>query len=185
MKQSDAVKVKITKASRELQIKAGTGEIDPVRIQKAEKVIVEKTKDFEPVVIPILSRLQQGVLEAKQGLQKIENPAAGEHRTFAEINDIMKSMISGITQPVMDLKATAKMYRYDLISAMANIMLDFLEKLTDLDKDAIEIVEAHHKTISLLLTKKVSGAGGTTGELLQTELQDACQRYFAKKNRKA
>jgi hypothetical protein len=176
-------KVKVTKASKELQLKAGIGEIDPARIQKAEKVIEVSTQDFDPVVAPILTRLEQGIAAAKTGLNRIENPETGEHRTFAEITTAMAQMIAGIIQPVMDLKAMAKMYRYDLVSALANIMLDFLEKLKDMDRDAIEIVEAHHKTITLLIAKKVMGEAGTTGALLKTELEDACQRYYARKNR--
>ena len=73
------------------------------------------------------------------------------------------------------------MFKYDLVSIMANIMVTFLEKITHLDKDAVDIVKAHHKTLTLIVQKKMSGTGGEAGKALAKELQNACIRYFSKR----
>ena len=73
------------------------------------------------------------------------------------------------------------MFKYDLVSIMANIMVTFLEKITHLDKDAVEIVKAHHQTLTLIVQKKMNGTGGEAGKALAKELQSACLRYFSKR----
>jgi hypothetical protein len=81
----------------------------------------------------------------------------------------------------MELKANAATFRYSLIGNLANIMLSFLESLTVMDKDAIEIVKAHHSTLHMIIVRKMTGDGGEGGKQLQKELQQACDRYYHKR----
>lgn len=154
---------RVIKASKNLQLKAGTGDIDPESVKKAEKVIEQNTVDFQPIAQQFLDRLARGILLARAGEGSKED------------------LISGMVQPVMELKANARMFKYDLVTSLANIMMGFLESVRDLDSDAVEIVDAHHKTLSAIVIKKMTGDGGSNGQLLQMELQDACERYFKKR----
>lgn len=156
--------VKIYKASTELQVKAGTGDVDPKKVMRAEAVIMTNTEDFLPLAVTFLNRLDQGISNAR----KADLP--------------MDAKIAGMTQPVMELKANARMFKFDLITVMANIMLGFLETIKQLDNDAIDIVAAHHTTLRAIISKKMKGDGGADGVRLKSELEDACARYFKKRN---
>ncbi len=156
--------VKIYKASTELQVKAGTGDVDEKKVVRAENVIQNNTVDFLPLAVTYLNRLDQGITNAR----KPDVP--------------MAEKIAGMTQPVMELKANARMFKFDLITVMANIMLGFLEAIKQLDNDAIDIVAAHHATLRVIISKKITGNGGPDGVRLKNELEDACARYFKKRS---
>lgn len=163
MSDADTSQVKIIKASTMLQQKAGTGDVDVKKVEKAEHSIQSNNEDFLPIASEFLDRLELGVARARQ-----------ETAPMAE-------RIDGMTKPVMELKANARMFKYDLVTSLANIMLGFLENIKDLDRDAIEIVAAHHTTLKAIIIKKMKGDGGANGSLLKAELEDACQRYFRKR----
>lgn len=155
--------IKIIKASNKLQMKAGAGDIDKAYIERAEKVIENNTENFSEIGREFLDRLAAGVDRARS-------------------TDLpMKDKIAGMTQPVMELKANARMFKYELVSELANVMLGFLESIKELDKDAIEIVAAHHATLSAIITEGRKGDGGESGPMLRKELESACQRYSKKR----
>lgn len=155
---------KIIRASRSLQMKAGKGDIPSEQVQVAESIIVNNDEDFLAIADNFLMRLHNAIEMANRD-------------TGAKKSDL----ISGMVKPVMELKANARMFKYNLITSLANIMLDFLETLEHLDDTAIEIVAAHHKTLSMIVAKKMAGDCGQIGITLQKELQSACQRYLAHK----
>lgn len=163
MSDTDSSQVKIIKASTMLQQKAGTGDVDIKKVEKAENTIQNNSEDFLPIATEFLDRLELGVVRARE-----------DHLS-------MPDKIAGMTRPVMELKANARMFKYDLVTSLANIMLGFLENITSLDKDAIDIVAAHHTTLKAIIVKKMKGDGGANGSLLKAELEDACQRYFKKR----
>lgn len=155
-------KPKVIKAQKDLQEKVGTGKIDEAIVEKCQAVMDNNDIDFQPVAMEFLDKLTQAIKEAKK----------------ADINT--QDSIGGLTAPVMQLKANAATFKYDLIGNLANVMLSFLENITELDKDAISIVEAHHKTLTAIVIKKMQGNGGAFGKQMEEELKSACQRYFAK-----
>lgn len=157
-------KPKITKADLSLQKKIGTGQIDERVVKKCQEVMDRNEVDFGPLALELLSKLDVAVKEAKKG---------GKPKAQA---------VQDIVTPVMQLKANAATFKYDLISNLANVMLSFLEAITDLDKTVIEIVEAHQKTLSVIVMKKMAGTGGAPGKQLEDELKGACKRYFTKKS---
>ena len=82
----------------------------------------------------------------------------------------------------MTLKANASIFHYPLVGELAKIMLDFIETIKVLDKDAIDIVSAHHDTLYAIIKKKMRGDEGLKqGEAFITELKEACARYFKKR----
>lgn len=78
---------------------------------------------------------------------------------------------------VMQLKANAAVFHYRLVGNLAQVMLGFLESLTHIDDNALEIVDAHHKTLNAIIAKQMKGDGGQHGQELQQELIRACERY--------
>lgn len=155
-------KAKIYKASKALQLKAGTGELSPDKVIKANRIIEDNRVDFSEIADDFLLRLLEGVRKARAG--------AGTQ----------DDLIAGLVKPVMSLKAHGKMFQFELVSALADIVLGFLEHIRELDADVIDIVEAHHKTLGLIIKKGIRGNGGSSGPLLKAELTDACQRYYNK-----
>lgn len=154
--------VKIIKATRDLQSKAGVGDIPAEKIVRAERAIEKDTTDFQDIAPAFLSALHDAIQRARA--------AAGD--TDILINDLVK--------PVMELKANGRMFKYELVGTLANIMLGFLEHVVELDSDVIDIVEAHHKTLNLIVQTRISGDGGQKGALLLSELESVCNRYYSK-----
>lgn len=155
-------KANIIKATYDLQKKVGKGPIDESIIKKSQEMIDTNDVDFAPVALAILERLKAKIEEAK-------NPS----RSF----DDMKQLF---IQPIMELKANATTFHYDLVGSLANVMLGFLESIKIMDKDAIEIVRAHHDSLHAIIIHKVKGHGGARGQALVSELKNACDRYYNK-----
>lgn len=157
--------VKIYKASKELQMKAGTGQVDAETISKAEKAIEETSIDFAPMAKRHLDDLQQALDKTKKGeLDK----------------DTLHEMV---TRPVMSLKSEGAMFSYNLVGDLANIMLSFLESVNEVDKTVLQILQAHHTTLNAVVNNKMKGDGGPTGNSLKTELRQAIQRYHQQKRK--
>lgn len=153
----------IIKASRILQSKVGAGEIDQAKISKMQKIIDDSPVDFAPMAGPLLDEL-------KAAIDKARKTNTGNDR----------ALIAAMTAPVMQIKANASMFKYTLVGRLAGIVLDLLENISTLDTAIIEIVEAHHKTLDLIVSNRMTGDGGNYGAQLEAELRDACKRYFVK-----
>tara|TARA_B100001179_G_scaffold200593_1_gene161162 strand:- start:1007 stop:1486 length:480 start_codon:yes stop_codon:yes gene_type:complete len=155
--------VRVFKASYDLQHKVGKGPLDEDTVRRCQAVLDREATGFEDLAGDILDQLELAIEKARMG--KNDDGA----------------LIDEMTQPVMELKANARMFKYGLVSSLANIMLGFLESIDKLDKDAIEIVSAHQKTLYAIISREMKGDGGESGALLERELRDAIRRYFSKK----
>lgn len=151
------------KASYDLQNKVGKGPIDEATIKHSQTLIDTNNVDFGPHALAILQRLKDALDQAKY---------------VGNSFDDMKAML---IKPVMELKANAAIFHYDLVGKLAAIMLGFLENIKIMDADAIEIVRAHHDSLHMIVVRKLSGDGGAAGQALINELQQACERYYNKK----
>lgn len=156
-------KASIIKADYTLQKKVGTGPIDERTIKSSQHVIDNNNVDFAPMALTILEKLDAA-------LKRANDPSV-----------TMEQMKSLLTVPVMELKANATIFHYELIGSLANIMLGFLETITTMDHDAYEIVKAHHASLHMIVVRKMNGDGGAAGKMLINELQQACDRYHHKK----
>lgn len=158
--------VKITKASRTLQEKAGTGEIDPLLVERAEQFIQENKEDFLPLALEMMALLAH----------RIEEVSRKKNRNHA---DLLK-----LQQPIMQIKANGRMFHFALATGLAAIVLDFLEHVDKPDDDVLAIVQAHLSGLQLVMKKKIQDEKDTNGALLLREIEDACKRYHKKKTGK-
>lgn len=156
-------KPKVIKANYRLQQKVGAGPLDEKAVKASQTVIETNQVDFGPLGLSILKKLEEG-------LGHVSDPSVK-----------MEQMRQILITPVMELKANAAIFHYTLIGDLANIMLSFLEAVTVLDHDAIEIVKAHHNTLHMIIVRELKGTGGDAGKQLAKELQQACDRYYHKR----
>ncbi len=148
-----------------LQAKVGAGPLDKNIVEECQKVMDQNDIDFVPLGLEYLEKLDSAIKSAKSGQ--------------ASKNDAVVLM----TSPVMQLKANAATFKYTLIGNLANVMLSFLESIKEIDEGVIQIVEAHHKTLSAIVIKRMEGDGGPYGKKLEDELKNACKRYFNNKKK--
>lgn len=162
--------VKIHKADLTLRSKIGQGPLDPKDVERCQDVIDNNEVDFAPLALEYLDNLEEAI------------KVASKEKT------ITKETIQNMTAPVMQLKANASTFHYDLIGNMANVMLGFLEGVerlgTDtIDTDVIAIVSAQHQTLKAIILKKMKGDGGEMGRQMEDEIKAACKRYFTKRTK--
>ena len=160
-------KIQRYKANKILQQKIGRGPLDPAVVQKAQRAIENNKVDFAPLGLQFLSELEDALGNVEKHLHA----------------DKFESQRQSLAGPVMELKANATTFHFNLVGNLANIMLSFLESIKKLDKDALSIVRAHHDTLKGIINNKMSGDGGKEGQIFIRELEDACDRYY-KKNKK-
>lgn len=154
--------VEVIETGAALQAKVGKGEITSLAINRAQTVLNNNNVDFVPI--------------ASQYTRDLASVIKASH----EQQENNKTLVKEITAIVMQLKASAGTFGYPLITRLADITLTFLEKVQTLDDDIIQIVEALHASTKVVITRKIKGEGGTYGTQLETELYNACQRYFLK-----
>lgn len=156
--------VRFIKPPNRLRDKVGFGGMDPARLQKAQTFIVKNSFDFEPYAHDFLKALDETIRETVEG--KISGAEA----------------LDRMSKPVMELKGNGGMFNYRLISEISDIALNFIENISDLNDDAFVILEAHQKTLRVIIASKLTGDGGPQGRALAKELFDACNRFYKKYN---
>lgn len=151
---------KLITVRHKLRDKIGTGGIDKIAMQRAEAYIRDHDIDFLPYAQEWLTKLDTATAEARKAQDK--------------------AMIAMIARPIMGLKASGKMLKYDLVSEVSDIVLNLLEKVDSMNADTFEILAVHRKIIDVILASKMKGDGGKTGRILIDELYSACERYMDK-----
>lgn len=154
---------RIFRASKALQEKAGTGDIDPQLIRKADLYLQDHSEDFRPLAVELVSRLESIIGEIRR------------------TEDFSPDSLDTLGAAVMEIKANGRMFRYDLASTLAATVLDFLEMLDRLDEDALELAQALQTCLKVIVARNITGGGGLDGHHLRTEMDEACLRYRRKK----
>ncbi|MCB9983937.1 MAG: hypothetical protein H6861_09775 [Rhodospirillales bacterium] len=147
-----------------LKQKVGHGGLSDDILDKAQKLLEENTHDFEPLAMMYLNSMMKGIEMAKG-----YSPA-----------DDKEQIIVNMLYPAMQLKANGGMFHYNLVTMIADKLIQFLEVIEDPDIEAVEIVLAFHTTVTAVIQGHVSGNGGKQGQDLLGALSDACMRYFDK-----
>ena len=157
---SSKVKPKYTMPPNKLKAKVGGGGIPPDRREKAQEYIENNQFDFLPYAQNFIENVESYIAKAKTA------------KTEPDRNELIK--------PVMHLKANGGMFKYQLISDIADICLTFVEAVDEMNDDAYQVVQAHIAAISVIAQNKMSGKGGQEGKALTKELNSACNRFFSK-----
>lgn len=161
-KKPPAKKTKFHTPQNTLRLKTGYGGMDPAVMERAENFIKDNDVDFTDIAKNILDRLDKAIDAMKHD----------DHRS--------KEGINRMVAPIMELKANGAMFKFSLLTDVADIALDFLENIDYLNDDAFEIVAIHRRTLRTIVTNQLRGTGGVQGTILVKELGDACRRYNKK-----
>ena len=153
-------KADIIAADYSLQKRIGSGPLDPAIIARCQKTMDETPIDFTPVARDLLASLAQTINACKTQTIKTEQT----HAVFLTT--------------IMNLKAGAGTFKYNLISDLAGIVMGLLEAINTIDDDILDILQVHQKTVTAILQERITGNGGKQGDRLKAELKDACRRYF-------
>jgi hypothetical protein len=157
-------KAELISPPNKLKEKVGSGGIDEGVLFKAQALLENNTIDFNPIAALLVDVLNEAITDAKNGTT-VGEPA-------------IESMI----YPAMQLKAQGTMFHYPLITDISNILVNFLETVTNADKDVLDIVVAHKMSINAVLASKIKGDGGKIGKELRDALMDACNRFYKTRN---
>lgn len=141
----------------------GSGDVDSAKVEKSQALLEKNTTDFVPMATAFLDALEHALQDTPRD---------------QVITD--KTILQPVIVEVMQIKANAAMFGYTLVGNLASIMLNFLEDIRSWDNDARQIVEANTKSLRLIVNSKTKGDGGEQGQMLTTELRDACARYLKK-----
>ncbi|MGB4106362.1 MAG: hypothetical protein WBK55_01040 [Alphaproteobacteria bacterium] len=162
-----ARKPRFIKPPNVLKQKVGVGGFDEKLVSRSQEFIEKNQVDFIPFAEKYLKAFAAGVNAAAQS------------------NDNFRAARDEIIRPVMQLKANGGMFRYQLVSEVADIALQFLEAIENdaINPEALDVLRAHENTLKVIITNKLQGSGGAEGFKLVQELDKACKRYFAKYNK--
>jgi hypothetical protein len=150
------------KPANVLKQKVGSGGLSDDIIDNAQTFIEENNIDFLPYAESFLEEFSKRI------------------RDYKSLGDDFENRRDALIRPVMQLKANGGMFRYRLVSDVADIALQFLEAIEEINEDGINVLKAHEKTIRIIIDNKLAGDGGSEGYDLVKELDGACKRYFSK-----
>lgn len=145
-----------------LKEKVGSGGIPAYVLKKCQDYLEENPVDFIPFAYRFLERLEE---------IRASHPQAAKRP---------KETVTEITNIIMQLKSNGSMFHYQLISMISDVMLRFLENVTKIDGDFLEIFTVYNKVLNIILNKRLTGNGGREGYILTQELHSACLRYYTK-----
>lgn len=154
------VEAEIITPPNTLKEKIGAGGLDEAVIKKAQVNLENNNIDLQPIAAGFLDRLTQALADYKAG--KTDGAAAME----------------AINNPVMQLKSQGGMFKYGIISEIADILVNFLDTVPELNNDVIDIIVAHKTAMQTILKMQLKNDGGPVGAKLKTELAAACARYY-------
>lgn len=152
-------KAELLNVPNKLKEKVGSGGIDQALIAKAQAALDANTVDFIPIGDMLLKALDEALLSVTSG--KISGEPA----------------IESILYPVMQIKAQGAMFHYPLATDVSDILINFLETVTDINSDVMEIIQGHKKVLHTVLQKQMKDDTGLLGKQFCIALQDACKRY--------
>ncbi len=147
-----------------LRDKVGHGGLDEKMIEQAQTALETNTQSFPPIAETYLEMMTKGLQDIRA--RKIDGETA----------------IEALIYPSMQLKAQGGMFKYPLISDINALLIGFLERIENVDKYAIDVVNAHIMAMKVVLANTLEDDGGSEGDALMTELKDACIRYFKTHN---
>ncbi len=156
-------KVRFINPPNRLKTKVGNGGIPQDRIDRAQLLMNDFDANFRPIARKLASNLGKATQDAIQHID--------QNKEFDRDRLVL---------PIMQLKANGGMFKYSLLTDVADICLQFMESINEYNKEAIDIIKAHENAIQIILKNDLRGDGGQEGYNLVQELHQACTRYFKK-----
>ena len=153
-----------------LKQKVGSGGLDEKILEKAQKLVEKNTVDFKPYALEFLDSLESTIAEINNS-----------NSAFTD-EDCVNMMLYSAVQ----LKANGGMFRYQLVTEIADLFTRFLETLKapkSLSQPALEMINGFYTSLKAIIYSEIKGNGGTDGQELLTELKAAWQRYLDKKKK--
>jgi hypothetical protein len=147
-----------------LKRKVGSGGLSEEILNKAQALLEHNTIDFRPLAEMYLDTLSKGIEQARRASSTADT----------------EYLIAGMLYPATQLKANGGMFHYPLVTQVGDKLVQYLEVISSVDLEVLEIVQAFHTTIRAILLGQVQGDGGKYGDELMQALVDACYRYFEK-----
>lgn len=149
-----------------LKAKLGDGGLNSRVIELAQRMIDQAGVDFLPLGQRFLVGLQEGVRVAATQRGQVEDEV----------------LINTMLYPAVQLKANGGMFGYPLVTAVAGRLVRFLEYVTDVNDDMLEVVGGFITAIQalMLLSGQKRREAEPEGIELYKALDEACARYFAR-----
>lgn len=145
-----------------LKAKTGSGGLGEEILRKAELLLEKNTVDFLPLAEIYLNTLQQSIEKVREADSEADR----------------ERLVATMIYPAMQLKANGGMFRFPLVTTIADRLVQFLEVIATPDIDAIEIILAFHTAIRAIVMGRITGDGGRYGRELLDALDSACTRYL-------
>lgn len=155
-------KPKFTTPPNSLKRKVGEGGIPAYILKRCQDYLESNPVDFTPYAMRHLEGLKDLKNQIERGM--IDDETAREK----------------LVNIVMQLKSNGSMFHYQLISMISDVMLRFMENVTRLTPDFLEIFGMYNRILGIILNKRLNGNGGREGYALTHELNNACLRYHAR-----
>lgn len=149
----------LIKPPNHIKEKIGSGGLDSRVLERAQQAIDNNTIDFRPIAQELINDLSSALEAARSGALKGE------------------AAIEAMIYPAMQIKAQGTMLHYMLATDVSDILVNFLENIKDTNDDLLEIVEAHKKTLTLIIVKEIKSSTGPVADQFKKALSDACTRY--------
>ncbi len=146
-----------------LKEKVGHGGLTEEVLKKAQGLLENNTYEYRPMGEMALDAMLKAITEARR---------PGDRKQEALINSLLF--------PTMQLKTNGGMFHYQLVTKIADRLVQFLEVIETLDESAIEVIEGFYTTMRAIFIAQLKGDGGIKGQQLYLALVDACMRYFDK-----
>lgn len=161
---------KFYSAPNHLKKKVGHGGISEDILKRAEELIENNSEKFDPIAEIQLSRLNQALTE----FRIMADNADGQ--SSENIEDVIFSVI----YPAVQIKGTGGMFKYPLVTDVADKMVQFLEVIEKPDAESLEILEGFETALRAIVRGHIKDDGGPYGQELLIALNQACLRYFDK-----
>ncbi len=149
----------------ELKEKVGSGGLGDDILRRAESILENNTTDFSPLAEMYITTLTKALDNARNAIP------SREYHEYA---------ITVMIYPAMQLKANGGMFRFPLVTLLADKMVQFLEVIDTIDIDVIDLTEAFIITIRAVMASQIRDNKHPQGQELLSALDGACRRYFSR-----
>ncbi len=147
-----------------IKAKIGDGGLSNSILERAQAVLESHQTDFKPLARAYLTQMKEGIKIIRDQNQQTEK----------------EEEIALILYPCVQLKANGSMFKYPLVTKIAERFVQFMEVVEKLDEETLEIAEAFYKTIKIIISGGIKSETSPQREALIEELNKACNRYFQK-----